>query len=220
MKRTHLYTGVAVLTFAALAYLLAWSSIFSVKSVSIVGAPTQESQALVLRLVDVEKNLPLARVEPRAISRRISAIDWVEKSSVSRNWFRGTVKVTLSPRKPIAYFNGKTLDATGKVFLLPGFTGATLPEVSSPRPSLGLAAINLFEALPPEVQRTVISLDATNESSFNLRILRDGRAISISWGKNEQNELKLKVIDALLAKPENKKIQRIDVSAPHAPIVK
>jgi hypothetical protein len=66
----------------------------------------------------------------------------------------------------------------------------------------------------------VISLDATNESSFNLRILRDGRAISISWGENEQNELKLKVIDALLAKPENKKIQRIDVSAPHAPIVK
>ena len=57
MKRTHLYTGVAVLTFAALAYLLAWSSIFSVKSVSIVGAPTQESQALVLRLVDAESVL-------------------------------------------------------------------------------------------------------------------------------------------------------------------
>jgi cell division septal protein FtsQ len=83
-----------------------------VKSVSIVGAPTQESQALVLRLVDVEKNLPLARVEPRSISRRISTIDWVERVQSLGIGFRGTVKVTLSPRKPIAYFNGKTLDAS------------------------------------------------------------------------------------------------------------
>lgn len=220
MKRTPLYTVVAILLFAGCAYLFAWSSLFTVKSVSIVGAPTQESQTLVLKLIDAKKNIPLARVEPRAISRRINAIDWVEKSSISRNWLRGTVKVTLTPRVPIAYFNGKTLDASGKVFLLPGFAGTKLPEVSSPRPSLGLAAINLFEELPSEVQRTVISLVATNESSFHLRVLRDGRALSIIWGKNEQNELKLKVIDALLAKPENKKIQRIDVSAPHAPIVK
>jgi hypothetical protein len=32
--------------------------------------------------------------------------------------------------------------------------------------------------------------------------------------------LKAQVIDALLALPENKKVRRIDVSAPHAPIVK
>lgn len=220
MKRKPLYTAVAILLFGGLAYLLGWSSIFSVKSVVIVGAPTQESQALVLGLVDVSTDLPLARVEPRAISRRINAIDWVEKSSVSRNWFGGTVKVTVSPRKPIAYFNGKTLDASGKVFILPGFTSSKLPEVSSPSPSLGLAAINLFEQFPAEVQRTVISLVATRENTFNLQVLRDERAISIIWGKSEQNELKLEVIDALLARPENRKIQRIDVSAPHAPIVK
>jgi hypothetical protein len=39
-------------------------------------------------------------------------------------------------------------------------------------------------------------------------------------GKNEKSSLKIQVIQALLALEENKNIRRIDVSAPHAPIVK
>jgi hypothetical protein len=40
------------------------------------------------------------------------------------------------------------------------------------------------------------------------------------WGANEETALKIEVISALLALEENKKVRRIDVSAPHAPIVK
>ena len=67
---------------------------------------------------------------------------------------------------------------------------------------------------------SVLSLAAKNESSFILSIERNGRKLQLLWGKNEMSELKLQVIDSLLALPENKKIRSIDVSAPHAPIVK
>ena len=46
------------------------------------------------------------------------------------------------------------------------------------------------------------------------------RDLRVLWGKNEKSELKVEVIEALIALEENKNIRRIDVSAPHAPIVK
>jgi predicted AlkP superfamily phosphohydrolase/phosphomutase len=92
--------------------------------------------------------------------------------------------------------------------------------VSASSPQLGLVAIDLFQSLPNSIKSDVLNLAAYNESNFSLRIFRQEREIQILWGANDQNELKAQVIDALLALPENKKVRRIDVSAPHAPIVK
>jgi hypothetical protein len=46
------------------------------------------------------------------------------------------------------------------------------------------------------------------------------RILEVKWGINSENELKTRVYQAILALPENNKITKIDVSAPHAPIVK
>lgn len=220
LKRTPLYLGGAILIFVSLSYLFAWSSILIVKNVSIIGAPTSETESLVAKRVDIHAGIQLARVEPRAIERRISAISWVAKSSISRDWIHGRVTVKVTPRTPIAYYNGKTLDASGKVFSLPGATVSDLPEVTAASPQLGLAAIDLFKNLPSAMQGKVISLSAKNESNFLLTISHDDKQLQLLWGRNEKSELKLQVIDSLLALPENKNIKSIDVSAPHAPIVK
>ena len=53
-----------------------------------------------------------------------------------------------------------------------------------------------------------------------LEVDNAGKNLEIRWGSDNDNELKLKVFKALLALPENAAIKRIDVSAPHAPIVK
>jgi hypothetical protein len=53
-----------------------------------------------------------------------------------------------------------------------------------------------------------------------MQVTLNGREIRVLWGKNEKSELKIEVIQALTALEENKNIRRIDVSAPHAPIVK
>jgi hypothetical protein len=47
-----------------------------------------------------------------------------------------------------------------------------------------------------------------------------GRQITLRFGSADDVDLKVKVFKALMALEENKKVSTIDVSAPHAPIVK
>jgi hypothetical protein len=46
------------------------------------------------------------------------------------------------------------------------------------------------------------------------------RQITLRFGSADEVDLKVKVYKALVALEENKKVSTIDVSAPHAPIVK
>lgn len=213
--------GILVIAiFAGLVYIFAWSSIFSVSTVTVTGAPTPEIEKTITQMAGVLPGEKLARVEPRAISHRITQLKWIKKVDISRNWVHGTVQLAITPRTPSAYFNGATIDASGTIFTLPGFTGGELPEVSAPTPKLGVAAIDLFNNLPGDFRSHVISLSARNDANFTLQISLVGRDVKVLWGKNEKNSLKIQVIQALLALEENKNIRRIDVSAPHAPIVK
>jgi hypothetical protein len=50
--------------------------------------------------------------------------------------------------------------------------------------------------------------------------MRENRKLLVQWGSLEELALKVRVYKALLALPENKSINKIDLSAPHAPIVK
>lgn len=212
--------AVVVALFVGLSYLFAWSSIFTISAVEIDGAPTVASTETISKVADLKVGDKLARVEPRSLSLRISDIEWVENADISRNWLTGEVVIEITPRTPTAIFNNQVLDASGKVFTLPGFEDGDLPRVAASTPELGLVAINLFQSLPASIKADVLNLAAYNESNFSLRVLRQDREIQILWGANDENDLKAEVIDALLALPENKKIRRIDVSAPHAPIVK
>lgn len=206
--------------FAGLVYLFAWSSLFSVSSVTVTGAPTPDSKSAIMDLVHIATGEKLARVEPRAIATRINSIAWVKSVDISRHWVSGHVQIAVTPRTPTAYFNGSTIDSTGKIFVLPGYLGGDLPTVSATQPKIGLAAIALFQSLPTTFKSEVTSLSANDGSSFLLHVRIDGRDLQIAWGRNEKTALKIQVIEALIALPENKNIKRIDVSAPHAPIVK
>jgi cell division septal protein FtsQ len=206
--------------FAGLVYLLAWSSIFAVSTISITGAPTIETEKTISQIAAISPGQKLARVEPRAIAHRIEDLAWIRSVEISRNWINGKVGIAITPRTPSAYFNGSTMDASGTIFTLPGFEGADLPRVSAPTPELGLSATELFQSLPEDFKSQVISLSAHNESNIGMRIALNGREIRVQWGANEKSALKIEVINALIALEENKNIRRIDVSAPHAPIVK
>jgi len=206
--------------FSALVYLFAWSSIFSVSHISITGAPTSDSKETVMQILDIAPGEKMARVEPHVIATRIESIDWVKSVEISRHWLSGHVEIVLTPRVPTAYFKGETIDATGKSFALPGFSRGTLPIVIASKPKIGLAAAALFENLPPAFKSDVVTISAHDTSNYLLHMNIDGRDLRISWGKNEETTLKIEVIKGLLALPENKNIRRIDVSAPHAPIVK
>jgi cell division septal protein FtsQ len=209
----------------ALAYLLGWSSIFSVKKVEITGAPTAAVLANIEMKSQIEVGQQLARVNPQSAARKIEKLSWVKDVAISRNWLSGAVAIKINPRQPLAFFNsdqvpGQTIDEEGQLFSLPGYTNPDLALISAKSPDSALKANELFTALPENFRKNITSMLATSSNTFTLNSTLEGRDIRIRWGDSQDMVLKISVINSLLKLPENKKIKLIDVVAPYAPIVK
>lgn len=218
-------TVIAVVFLCALAYLLGWSSIFSVRSVEVSGAPTAAVQVEIEKKSQIEVGQKLARVNPQSVARKIEKLPWIKEVTISRNWLSGIVAIEIRPREPLALFNsdqvpGQTIDADGQLFSLPGFTNSNLPLISAKSPESALKANELFTQLPESFRSQITSMMATSTNTFTLNSIMDGREIRIRWGDSQDMALKISVINELLQLPENKRIKVIDVVAPHAPIVK
>lgn len=217
-------TAILVL-FGGGSYLLGWSSLLTVRQIEVTGAPSPSSQLEVTRKIDLKIGENLARVDSRAISLRLKSADWIESADVSRNWISGKVVVSLHPRVPVAIYNepGKpqvALDASGDVFSTPATLAPGLPNVSATSVASGLAAIKVFTEMPKEFSAGIDRLSAARVTNLLIYGTFGGRSLRIIWGDGEDTALKVKVINALLQQPENKSIRMVDVTAPHAPIVK
>jgi len=219
------YLVIASVIMIALAYLLGWSSVFSVKSVEITGAPTSQVGAEIEKSSQIASGQQLARVNPQSVARKIEKFPWVKDVKISRNWLSGVVAIELTPRQPLAFFNsdqvpGQTIDEEGQLFSLPGFKNSDLPLISAKSPESALRANELFTQLPENFRRNITSMMATSSNTFILEVTLNGRDLRIRWGDNQDMALKISVINSLIKLPENKQIKVIDVVAPHAPIVK
>ncbi|MEY4497944.1 MAG: hypothetical protein RJA40_49 [Actinomycetota bacterium] len=215
----------AVLIFAAGSYLLGWSPLLSVRSVEIVGAPTKESKTAIERSLEITVGEKLARVDPRSLSNRLRSFDWIASSEVSRNWIKGKVTISINTRKPVALYSepGKpqvVLDASGKTFATPADIADGLPKVSAKSVEGGLAAIEVFTSLPVSFSKNIDRMSAARSDNFLIYGVFEGQNLRVIWGDAEDTQLKVDVIEALLKREENKNLRMIDVSAPHAPIVK
>lgn len=214
-----------ILIFGAGSYLLGWSPLLSVRSVEILGAPTKESQLAISRSLDIATGDKLARVDPRSLSNRLRSFDWIESSQVSRNWISGKVSISITTRTPIALYSepGKpqvVLDASGNTFVTPADIAEGLPKVSAKSVDGGLAAIKVFTSLPESFSKNIDRMSAARSDNFLIYGKFEGQDLRIIWGDGEDTDLKVEVILALLQREENKDLRMIDVSAPHAPIVK
>ena len=220
LRKHRLFTLSAILLTAGMAYLLGWSNVLTIKEISYTGSPTKGSEATVKNLVSLEVGERLARIEMRKIAVRIQTLPWVDNADLSRNWISGKVVVAVTPRLPIATFNGQLMDANGKRFELPGGYDSKLPSVFAKDPKSGLAAIKLFTKLPTEFSTRTSAFTATSPENINFKITEGKRSINVIWGADNEIDLKLKVYKALIALPENSKIGKIDLTEPRSPIVK
>ena len=216
---------ITVVTVLALAYLLGWSSFFNVKSVEISGAPTPAVQVEIEKKSQVAVGQQLARVNPQSAARKIEKSPWIKDAKISRDWLSGVVRIEVTPRVPLAFFNsdqvpGQTIDEDGQLFSLPGYTNPDLALISAKSPESALKANELFTQLPENFRAQITSMLATSTNTFTLNSVINGREIRIRWGDNQDMALKISVINKLLKLPENKRIKLIDVVAPYAPIVK
>lgn len=198
---------------AAATYVLGYSSFFTVSSVEVIGSKTAINSG-------VSIGQKLARVEPRAIAAKFENLDWVESADVSRNWINGKVTIQLTQRTPIAIFNNQVIDSTGKSFQLRSTPSKPLVQIQAGDLQAAISAVEFFTSLPEDLKSALTVVKVRSTGAFVLEINNAGKNLEIRWGTNTDNELKLKVYKALLALPENSAIKRVDVSAPHAPIVK
>ena len=204
---------ISTVIFAAATYVLGYSTLFTVSSVEIIGSNSAINSG-------VSVGQKLARVEPRAIAAKFETLDWVESADVSRNWISGKVTIQLTQRTPIAIFNNQVIDSTGKIFQLRSAPSKPLVQIQAGDLQAAVSAVEFFTSLPEDLKSALTVVKVRSTGAFVLEIDNAGKNLEIRWGTNSDNELKIKVYKALLALPENSAIKSIDVSAPHAPIVK
>jgi cell division septal protein FtsQ len=204
---------VAILTLAGATYILGYSTLFTVSSVEVIGSTKPINTG-------ITKGQKLARVEPRAVATKLEELDWVESADISRNWINGKVVVELTPRTPIATFQNQVIDSTGASFVPQGARPSGLIEIQAGTVEDASKAVTFLTELPQELNSTLTVVKVRSTGALVLIMENNGKKIELRWGTNSENELKLKVYKALIALPENANIKRVDVSAPHAPIVK
>ena len=212
MKR-KLIALAAIAALAGSTYLLGYSSFFTVSSIEVTGSDRFVSTG-------IAKGEKLARVEPRAIATKLERLDWIQSAQVSRNWINGKVVIEITQRTPIAIFKNQVIDSSGSSFVPQGATPVGLVEIQARGIEEATKAVKFFTELPEELKSSlsVVKVRATGALVFIVE--NKGKNLEVRWGSNSENELKLKVYNALIALPENADIKRVDVSAPHAPIVK
>jgi cell division protein FtsQ len=204
---------ISALLLVGAAYVLGWSTLFTVSSIEIKGSSTQVSTGIV-------KGQKLARVEPRAVAAQFENLDWVADAKVSRNWINGTVTIDVTERTPIAIYNNKVIDSMGKSFVLRGTPSTQLVQIQAGDLTAATKAVTFFTTLPADLKSALTVVKVRSTGALVLVVNNAGKNLEIRWGIDGENELKLKVYKALIALPENASIKRVDVSAPHAPIVK
>ena len=203
----------AVVALAAATYILGYSSLFTVSSVEVIGSSKPINSG-------IEKGQKLARVEPRAVAARLETLDWVKSAQISRNWINGKVVVELIPRTPIATFKNQVIDSSGASFIPQGERPSGLIDIQAGSIEDATKAVNFLVELPQELNSTLTVVKVRSTGALVLIMENNGKKLELRWGTDSDNELKLKVYKALIALPENAQIKRVDVSAPHAPIVK
>ncbi len=213
MKNKRLIALAAAIILALASYALGWSTLFTVSSVEVKGTDQFLPQS-------VKVGEKLARVEPRAVAATYEKFAFVKDAQVSRNWISGKVTISITSRTPVAIFNNQAIDDSGKAFVVKGQLPADLPQIQAGTVDIAVTAVGFMTSLPDEIRSNLKVLKVRSTGAYVMDVDVQGRKVEVRWGFATDNELKAKVYKALLEQPENAKLKRMDLSAPHAPIVK
>lgn len=213
MKNKRLIALATAIFVGAASYALGWSTLFTVSSVEVTGIDQRLPQS-------IKVGEKLARVEPRAVAATYEKFAFVQDAQVSRNWISGKVTIAITSRTPVAIFNNQAIDDSGKVFALKGELPAALPQIQASSVEIAVAAVEFMNSLPQEIRSNLEILKVRSTGAYVMDVDVQGRKVEVRWGFATENELKAKVYKALLEQPENAKLKRMDLSAPHASIVK
>ena len=213
MKKRFTFIALPILLLAGSAYILGYSTVFTVSNVEIIGIKSAINPG-------VSMGEKLARIQPRVIATKFENLAWVKNAEVSRNWLNGKVTIRIIERTTIAIYNGKAFDIEGKTFDLQGSGTSELVQIQASDTKSALEAVDLLTVLDSQIKQSLRTVTVQKTGSLDLLLAQDSGTLEIKWGLNSENELKTRVYEEIIALPENNRVTRIDLSAPHAPIVK
>lgn len=214
--------ALTLLLAVTLAYVLGWTALFTVKQVRVVGAPTPSQSSLIRESIQVGEKM--ARLETRALSNSFKRYTWLDHAQINRDWLNGSVTIHVWTRTPVAVFRTRLIDSNGVLFDLPSDQISHLPQITAATFVAAKFAIELLLELPTDFRAEVLDvrMQGSHTAILTVRttLLNRSRNVNVIWGDLTDTELKIRVFNALLSLPENAKVQVLNVSAPHAPIVK
>jgi cell division protein FtsQ len=214
--------AVVVVVVVVGAFAVTQSPALDVDQITLSGASRTE-EAAARAASGIEVGSPMVALDAPAAERRIEALPWVERATVSRSW-PGTVQVAVVQRTPVAVVGSGTaavtVDRDGQA--LGPASDADLPVVSGDPVAAGeeLAAaqrwvVATLADLPSELRSEVAAASAT-PTGIRLTLTDD---IEVRWGDSSQPTAKADAVRVLLEQADRATIATIDVTVPRAATV-
>jgi cell division protein FtsQ len=201
-------------------WLVELSPVLVTRSVRVEGVPAGEVPDIVRRAA-VPMGTPLAKVDTRAISRRVAALASLASVTVSRS-YPNTVLIRAARRVPVLAVKDpqgqvEVVDAEGIAYATVTAPPQGVPlinTVESPSSTESLrAAMTVLRALSPEQRSRVTDVTVMGPNMVTLKLGGD----TVVWGGASEPQLKVEVMTALL---RQKDARTIDVSAPRTPVIR
>lgn len=222
--RVYVYSLLALTLAGGLVWLVWFSTVLGVRSVSIQGEETLKSSEISIRAA-VPRGEPLARVDTVEIESRVAGLERVEAVNVKRKW-PNTIAIEIVERKAVAWtrFDGavRGVDRFGVDFrtysnppkgLFEVRVGALTSEMKQESLVESARVIGIIRSADPDLFGAIRYVTASSKDSVELALSKNRR---VRWGSAAKSTQKLKVLEPLLAISA----RTYDVSAPEQPTTK
>ena len=197
-----------------------FSPVLVTRSVKVEGVPSGEVSTIVERAA-VRMGTPLAKVDTRLISRRVSVSAALAQVTVSRS-YPSTILIKVTLRVPVLAVKNpqgqvQVVDSQGVAYAIVSAAPKGVPlidTVENPSSMESLrAAMTVLRALSPSQRAQVTNVTVVGPNMVTLKL----GAVTVVWGGASEPELKVKVMTALL---RQKDVRTVDVSAPRTPVIR
>lgn len=200
-RKLILGTIAVVLVGAVVTWLVAFSSVFGVGTVTVRGVHTLDAPA-VRAAARISDGTPLVRLDTDAVRTRVEALPDVASATVTTS-FPSTVVITVTERAPVGVVHAgshyRLVDRTGDQFRTVAKRPAHLPLFVVPKGAnaraTGRAVATVAGALSAKLRGRIASIQALDPQAITL-LLTNGRVVR--WGSEARSGQKARILPALL----------------------
>jgi cell division protein FtsQ len=198
-RATIVVLAAAAVVVALLVWVIAFSAVLGVKTVTVRGAHWASS-AQVQAAAAIGRGTPLVRLDAGSVARRVEALPAVESASVGIS-YPNTVVITVVERVALGYLQSGPqyvlVDRTGDQFRTVSVRPRGLPLFAIPAGPAAKATGQALASVAALLAR-IASIQGFDPGAITL-LLSDHRVVS--WGSADHNTDKARVLPTLLEQP-------------------